>query len=192
MEERQVTVDGVSYAVPRPFLVIATQNPIDLGGTYRLPEAQLDRFLMRIQVGYPDETAEADVLDERVRGGGEIRTVGPVVSVERAARMIRLAANVHVDPAVTRYVIRLAAASRDRPEVRLGLSTRGALSLVRAAQAHALAAGRAYVVPQDVKAIVKPVVGHRLILTAEAEVEGLATDALLDELLSSVPVPVRA
>ncbi|MCL2395805.1 MAG: MoxR family ATPase [Acidimicrobiaceae bacterium] len=192
MEERQVTVDAVSYAVPRPFLVIATQNPIDLGGTYRLPEAQLDRFLMRIAVGYPDETAEADVLDGRVRGGGETPTIGPVVSVERTAQMIRLAANVHVDPAVTRYVIRLAAASRERDEVRLGLSTRGALALVRAAQAHALAEGRAYVVPQDVKTVVKPVVGHRLILSAEAEVEGLATYALLDELLASVPVPVPA
>jgi MoxR-like ATPase len=191
MEERQVTVDAVSYQVPRPFLVIATQNPIDLGGTYRLPEAQLDRFLMRISVGYPDGAAEADILDGRAQGG-EVPRIDPVITAERAAKMIRLAANVHVDPAVTRYVVRLAAATRSLPEVRLGLSTRGALALVRAAQTHALSEGRAYVVPQDVKAIAKPVIGHRLILTAEAEVEGRVTDSLLEEVLATVPVPVEA
>ena len=191
MEERQVTVDAVSYPVPRPFLVIATQNPIDLGGTYRLPEAQLDRFLMRISVGYPDGPAEADLLDSRARGG-QAPDIGPVIAVEQAAQMIRLAAHVHVDPAITRYVVRLADATRGLPDVRLGLSTRGALALVRAAQAHALAEGHDYAVPQDVKAVAKPVVAHRLILTAEAEVEGRKTDSLLDEVLSSVPIPVQS
>jgi MoxR-like ATPase len=191
MEERQVTVDAVSYQVPRPFLVIATQNPIDLGGTYRLPEAQLDRFLMRIPVGYPDDEAEVDILTSRTHGG-EAPTISPVISVEEVAAMIKMAANVHLDVAVTRYAVRLAAATRKMAEVRLGLSTRGALALVRAAQAYALSEGRAYVVPQDIKAIAKPVIGHRLILTAEAEVEGQVTDRLLDELLATVAIPVEA
>ncbi len=191
MEERQVTVDAVTYPVPRPFLVIATQNPIDLGGTYRLPEAQLDRFLMRISVGYPDGAAEADILDGRARGG-QVPEIGPVIRADQAAEMIRLAANVHIDATITRYVVRLAAATRDLPEVRLGLSTRGALALVRAAQAHALGEGRDYVVPQDIKFVAKPVAAHRLILTAEAEVEGRLAESLVDEVLASVLVPVQA
>ena len=190
MEERQVTVDAVTYPVPRPFLVIATQNPIDLGGTYRLPEAQLDRFLMRISVGYPDGAAEADILDGRARGG-QVPEIGPVIGAEQVAEMIRLAANVHIDATITRYVVRVATATRDLAEVRLGLSTRGALALVRAAQAHALAEGRDYVVPQDVKFVAKPVAAHRLILTAEAEVEGRLAESLLDEVLASVLVPVQ-
>jgi MoxR-like ATPase len=191
MEERQVTVDAVSYPVPRPFLVIATQNPIDLGGTYRLPEAQLDRFLMRIPVGYPAADAEVEILASRAHGG-EPPSIGPVITMAEAGEMIKLAANVHLDPAVTRYVVRLAAATRTMAEVRLGLSTRGALALVRAAQAFALSEGRAYVVPQDIKAVAKPVIGHRLILTAEAEVEGQLTDQLLDDLLATVAIPVEA
>jgi MoxR-like ATPase len=191
MEERQVTVDAVSYPVPRPFLVIATQNPIDLGGTYRLPEAQLDRFLMRIPVGYPASDAEVEILSSRSHGG-EPATIGPVISVTDVAAMINLAANVHLDTAVTRYVVRLAGATRNMAEVRLGLSTRGALALVRAAQAYALSEGRAYVVPQDIKAVAKSVIAHRLILTAEAEVEGQVTDRLIDDLLATVAIPVEA
>ena len=192
MEERQVTVDAVSYPIPRPFLVIATQNPIDLGGTYRLPEAQLDRFLMRIAVGYPEAGAEADILSSRVRGGGEPPEVSAVIGVDQALEMIKLAARVHVDPKVVEYVVRLAEATRSMPEVRLGLSTRGGLALVRAAQALALTQGRAFVVPQDVKSVAKPVIAHRLILTAEAEVEGRVTNLLLDGLLDTVPVPAGA
>ncbi|MDQ2729605.1 MAG: MoxR family ATPase [Actinomycetota bacterium] len=188
MEERQVTVDAVSYNVPRPFLVIATQNPIDLDGTYRLPEAQLDRFLMRIRVGYPDATEEASILDQRARGGNP-PTIRPVLSAAEAAEMVTVAANVHVDPAVSRYVVALAAATRHVPEVRLGLSPRGSLALLRAAQSRAVADGRPYVVPQDVKAMAPAVIGHRLILTAEAEVEGRRVDDLVDGVVGSVGVP---
>ncbi|MDQ6837614.1 MAG: MoxR family ATPase [Actinomycetota bacterium] len=188
MEERQVTVDAVSYAVPRPFLVIATQNPIDLDGTYRLPEAQLDRFLMRISVGYPDADAERAILDQRAVGGAA-PAVTSVLSLKVVTEMIRVAANVHVDPAVTRYVVSLAAATRDVDEIRLGLSPRGSLALVRAGQSAAIAEGRSYVVPQDIKAIAPAVMGHRLILTSEAEVEGRRVDDLVDGILASVPVP---
>jgi MoxR-like ATPase len=188
MEERQVTVDALAYPVPRPFLVIATQNPIDLDGTYRLPEAQLDRFLMRIRVGYPGRSAEADILDQRAVGG-QPPQLGPVLDARQVLEMARVAAYVHVDPAVTRYVVALAETSRDLAGVRLGLSPRGSLALVRAAQSRAVADGRPYVVPQDVKAVAHAVIGHRLILTPEAEVEGRQVDEIVDALLGSVPVP---
>lgn len=188
MEECQVTVDSVSYAVPRPFLVVATQNPIDLDGTYRLPEAQLDRFLMRIGVGYPDAEAETAILDQRGRGG-VAPVVGPALNLEVVTQMIRMAANVHVDPAVSRYVVALAAATRNVTDIRLGLSPRGSLALLRAGQSRAIADGRAYVVPQDIKAVAPAVINHRLILTPEAEVEGRRVDDLVDNVLASVPVP---
>ena len=188
MEERQVTVDAVSYPVPRPFLVIATQNPIDLDGTYRLPEAQLDRFLMRIRVGYPDVEAEAAILDQRALGGLP-PSIRPVLSAQVAADMVQLTANVHVDPAVSRYVVALAQATRHLDEVRLGLSPRGALALIRAAQTRAVADGRPYVVPQDVKTIASAVMGHRIILTPDAEVEGRRVDQLVEEVLAGVAIP---
>jgi MoxR-like ATPase len=188
MEERQVTVDAVSYTVPQPFVVLATQNPIDLDGTYRLPEAQLDRFLMRIRVGYPDADAEAEILDQRAVGGRP-PTIGAVLDVDQVMTMIGIAARVHVNPAVSRYVVGLARATRELPEVRLGLSPRGALALVRAAQSRAAAEGRTYVVPQDVKAIAPAVAAHRLVLSPEAEVEGRRIDDLVDGVLASVPVP---
>ena len=191
MEERQVTVDAVSYPVPRPFLVIATQNPIDLDGTYRLPEAQLDRFLMRIRVGYPDAGAEAAILDQRALGGSP-PSIGPVLEAARAAEMVKVVANVHVDPAVSRYVVALATATRAVPEVRLGLSPRGSLALLRAAQARAAAEGRPYVVPQDVKAMAPAVIAHRLILTAEAEVEGRQVDDVVVAVLASVSMPAAS
>ena len=189
MEERQVTVDGVTYEVPRPFLVIATQNPIDLDGTYRLPEAQMDRFLMRIAMGYPDGESEAAILDERVLGGRP-PSVGPVLDAETVARMIAIAAHVHVEPSVSRYIVALAAATRSLTGVRLGLSPRGSLALLRAAQARALSEGRSYVVPQDVKAVAPAVAGHRIVLTSAAELEGLHVGDLLDGVLSRVPIQV--
>ena len=180
-----------TYPVPRPFLVIATQNPMEHEGTYPLPESPARPLPDAHPVGYPDGAAEADILDGRARGG-QVPEIGPVIRADQAAEMIRLAANVHIDATITRYVVRLAAATRDLPEVRLGLSTRGALALVRAAQAHALGEGRDYVVPQDIKFVAKPVAAHRLILTAEAEVEGRLAESLVDEVLASVLVPVQA
>ena len=189
MEERQVTVDAISYDVPRPFLVVATQNPIDMDGTYRLPEAQLDRFLMRISVGYPDAGSEAEVLGQRALGGRP-PVIGPVLEPTEVDRMIAISANVHVDDAITRYVVELTRASRIRQGIRLGLSTRGALALVRSAQARAISRGRSFVIPQDIKAVAPAVVGHRLVLTPEAEVEGAQTVDVVSAILDSVPVPV--
>jgi MoxR-like ATPase len=189
MEERQVTVDSVSHPVPRPFLVIATQNPVDLDGTFRLPEAQLDRFLMRIAIGYPSPAAEEDILASRI-GRVTPPTVGAVVGLDDVERMIELAAGVHVDPVLHRYVVELAGATRAAPDVvQLGVSPRGSLALLRAAQARAAAAGRPYVLPEDVKALAVPVLAHRLILTPEADLAGRRPTAVIDEMVRRVPAP---
>jgi MoxR-like ATPase len=188
MEEQQVTVDAVAHPVPQPFMVVATQNPIDLEGTYRLPEAQLDRFLMRITLGYPDQAAEEDILNRRAAGATP-SSVGPVVGLDEIRGMIALTAEVHVAPEISRYVVSLAAATRARPELRLAVSPRGSLALLRAAQARAAADGRGYVVPSDVKRMAPPVLTHRLVLTAEAEVAGRTQEAVLTEILETVPVP---
>jgi MoxR-like ATPase len=188
MEERQVTVDAVGYPVPEPFLVLATQNPIDLEGTYRLPEAQLDRFLMRIAVGYPDLATEEEILTGRARSGGP-PVPRPVTTLEAVRWMVAATAAVHVDPAVVRYVATITAATRERPELRLGASPRGSLALLRAAQSYAAGEGRGYVVPDDVKRIAPAVLIHRLLLTPEAEVRGVPTAGVLSEVLAGVPVP---
>jgi MoxR-like ATPase len=191
MEERQVTVDGRTHPVPQPFLVIATQNPIDLEGTYRLPEAQLDRFLLRISIGYPDLAAEQAILLGRAATG-----VPPVLSqvatVEQIAWMVRHTSRVHVAPPVAEYIAALAQGTRARTELRLGASPRGSLALLRAAQAWAACEGRSYVVPDDVKAVAEPVLAHRLLLEPEAELRGVRPAQVLAEVLRSVPVPTPA
>jgi MoxR-like ATPase len=187
MEERQVTAEGTTRPVPRPFLVLATQNPIDLDGTYRLPEAQLDRFLLRIAVGYPSIDDESALLDRRSAAGPP--RIEPVLGLDDVRTMIELAARTHVDPAVSRYVVALADATRAAPEVRLGASPRASLALLRAAQAHALLDGRSYVVPHDVKALAPAVIAHRLMLAPEAEVEGRKAHEVLAGITTSVPVP---
>jgi MoxR-like ATPase len=189
MEEQQVTIDAVRHWVPQPFMVIATQNPVDLEGTYRLPEAQLDRFLLRIAVGYPDEAAEEEILTRRAAAGMHPAEVRPVVSLDQVRAMIELSAGVHVAPGITRYIVAIAKATRARPELRLGISPRGSLALLRAAQAHAAADGRNYVVPDDVKTLAPSVLAHRLLLTAEAEIRGDQADQLLADVLAGVPVP---
>jgi MoxR-like ATPase len=191
MEERQVTVDAVGYPVPRPFMVLATQNPIDLEGTYRLPEAQLDRFLMRIAVGYPDLAAEEEILDGRARTGTP-PDLRPVTSLDTVQWMITTVGQVHAAAGIIRYLASIAAATRQRPELRLGASPRGSLALLRAAQAHAAGAGRPYVVPDDVKRVAPAVLIHRLLLTPEAEVRGVRAADVLADVLSSVPVPAAA
>ncbi len=188
MEEHQVTVDSVGHPVPRPFMVIATQNPVDLEGTYRLPEAQLDRFLMRTAIGYPDEEDEVDILDRRAVEG-EAATVSAVATVEQVRSMIALTSAVHVDRSVSRYAVAVARASRSREELRLGVSTRGSLALLRAAQSRAATLGRSYVVPDDVKTVASAVLAHRLLLTPEAEVGGVAGEDVLTDVLAGIPVP---
>ena len=188
MEEQRVTVDGVAHAVPRPFLVIGTQNPIDMDGTYPLPEAQLDRFLMRIEVGYPGHEAEVEVLDGR-RQRRQVENLRPVLSLEQAAALIRAAADIHIAPAVASYIVALAAATRQLPEVRLGASPRGSLALARAARVLAAADGRAFVTPADVKTLAVPVLAHRVLLTTDARIKGVTQATVVEAVAASVPVP---
>ncbi|OLB77611.1 MAG: ATPase [Actinobacteria bacterium 13_2_20CM_2_71_6] len=187
MEEAQVTVDGVGHPVPQPFLVVATQNPIDLEGTYRLPEAQLDRFLMRIALGHPGVEVEQEILTGRARSAPPV--LRPVTTLEQVARLQQAVATVHVAPEIARYVALVAAATREHESLRLGVSTRGSLALVRAAQALAACQGRHYVIPDDVKATAGVVLTHRLVLTAQAEVRGVTAAQVLDEALGTVRVP---
>jgi len=188
MEERYVTVDGVRHAVPRPFLVVATQNPVEMDGTYRLPEAQLDRFLMKLTIGYPDEPIEIEVL----RGAAAGRSpdyLGAVTDTDTVAQLIRLAQRVFIADPLYSYAVRLAAATRDHKQVRVGVSPRGVIALTRAAQAYALTDGRAYVVPEDVKALIEPVFAHRLLLAPDAAMRGVTATEVLRGVTESVPVP---
>jgi MoxR-like ATPase len=187
MEEAQVTIDGVAHRVPTPFLVVATQNPIDMEGTYRLPEAQLDRFLMRIELGHPDLQVEEEILAGRARSAPP--TLAAVATAEQVEKVQRSIADVHVAPEIARYVALLAHATREHQALRLGVSTRGSLALVRAAQTHAACAGRHYVVPDDVKATAAAVLTHRLVVAAQAEVRGTTAAAVLTEVIDGVRVP---
>ncbi|HEX2315036.1 MAG TPA: MoxR family ATPase [Thermomonospora sp.] len=177
MEERHVTVDGVRHPVPRPFLVVATQNPVEMDGTYRLPEAQLDRFLMKLSLGYPDATAELALMR-----GAALRSpddVEPMTNARGVALMGELAQRVFVHDLVYEYVLRLARQTREHPDLKLGVSPRATVALVRAARTHALADGRPFVAPEDVKALVGPVWAHRLVLSPDAALrETTAADVL--------------
>ena len=188
MEEGHVTVDGTTYDVPKPFMVIATQNPVEQAGTYRLPEAQLDRFLMKVSLGYPNAEATEEMLmhsDLRDRA----TMVSPVATAETITAMRSLADRVHVDRALISYVRRLAESSRTLPEVRLGLSARACLAFVRSAKAWAASRGRGHVVPDDILGLAHPILCHRLLLTPEAQFGGVEVDDLVDRLLAAVPVP---
>ncbi len=188
MEEGRVTVDGVSRPVGRPFMVIATQNPIEQAGTYRLPEAQLDRFLMKTSVGYPDREATVELLvNAKVRDRASLVT--PVITAETISQMSGLADDVYVDPAVIGYVAELAEESRTQPHVKLGLSARGCLAFIRVAKTWAAADGRDHVVPDDVRALAGPVLSHRLLLDAEAQFSGVTVETVIDRLLDSVAPP---
>ena len=187
MEERRVTVDGVSRPVPRPFMVIATQNPIEQAGTYRLPEAQLDRFTMTASLGYPDHESTLRILDGGI-SPSEI-PVDAVVTGQAILDMGALAQTVHVDPSILDYVARLLDGSRTAPEVRLGASVRAGRALVVAAKAWAASQGRHYVVPDDVRALVAPVLAHRLVLQPEAEFDGVVAEAVIGQLLLETPPP---
>lgn len=174
MEERTVTVDGISHPVPQPFLVMATQNPIDSEGTFPLPEAQLDRFLMSISIGYPDAAAEARVLTN-AHDGVRIDTIAHVGDPRDVANLIDAAKAVYVDPAVIKYIVAIVSATRGAPGVRLGASPRGSVGLMRAAQASALMAGRSYVVPADAQRLAVPVLAHRLIVDENEAIDAAAT-----------------
>ncbi len=191
MAEGQVTVDNVTYPLGPPFMVIATQNPIEHEGTYPLPESQLDRFLMRVSVGYPSRDAEIDVLDAH----GDHTTLGDIDSVATSAEveaLIATARAVHVAPSLKGYLVDLAEATRRHPQMALGMSPRATLSLMRVARARSATAGRTYVIPDDLKALARPVLGHRLLVTAEAQLQGISSTEVLEEILRSVPVPTGA
>jgi len=189
MEERQITVDTETYQLGIPFMVIATQNPIEHEGTYPLPEAQLDRFMMRIGIGYPSGDVEAEILATHgVRS--TLPDIGPVADAMSVREMIELARSVHVSPAIRRYIVDLVEATRSHPDVYLGASPRASIMLLRASRAMAAADERDYVIPDDVKALVPPVLAHRVIVTADAVMGGRTPEALLVELMAEVPVPV--
>ncbi|MCW2497078.1 MoxR family ATPase [Jatrophihabitans sp.] len=190
MEEGQVTVDGVAHSVGDPFMVIATQNPIEQAGTYRLPEAQLDRFLMKTNIGYPDHDATVALLaDSATRD--RTAAITPVITAGVVAQMSSLADLVHVDPAILAYVSRLAEESRRHANVKLGLSVRGCLAYVRCAKTWAAASGRNYVVPDDVKQLVLPVLSHRILLDAEAQFNGITVEQVIDQIVAAVVPPTE-
>ena len=192
MEEKQVTVDGTTYALATPFTVVATQNPIEMEGTYALPEAQRDRFMARISMGYPDASAEIAMLRSR-ETSSPLESVEPVVSSADLAAMIRTARNVFVSEAVEQYVVRIAQATRTDPELRLGASPRATLQLVRAAKVRAALDGREFVLPDDINAIVIPVLAHRLIAANRSGGVARASVAeILTRIVANTPVPLGA
>lgn len=188
MEEGRVTVDGVPHEVGDPFMVIATQNPIEQAGTYRLPEAQLDRFLMKTSLGYPDHEATVAVLADAATRD-RARTLSPVVTSDVVGQMAELADQVHVDPAILAYVSRIAEESRRHVSIRLGLSVRGCLAFVRCAKTWAISQGRNHVIPDDVKVLADPVLNHRLLLTAEAQFANITVHQVISQILSEVSPP---
>jgi MoxR-like ATPase len=189
MQEAQVTVDGVSYALQRPFMVIATQNPIEYEGTYPLPEAQLDRFAMRVQLGYPALAEEARMLAEQTHAP-PLESLDPVAAGDDVLRLAAQAREVYVEESLGRYVVAVLRATRADERLYLGASPRAGIALLRVAKARALADGREYLVPDDVKAVASPVLSHRLILGPEARAAGLGGDEIVADALEKTPVPV--
>ncbi len=188
MEEGQVTVDGNTYPLTQPFMVIATQNPVEHEGTYPLPESQLDRFLMRVSLGYPARQAEIEILDVHA-SAGTFPDIGPVATAAQITSMVQAVRQVHVAPALKSYLVDVADATRRHPGLSLGMSPRATLSLMRASRARAAAAGRSYVIPDDVKALAEPVLAHRLVLSAEAQLAGATAASMLTQVFGSVAVP---
>ncbi|MBK9476454.1 MAG: MoxR family ATPase [Tetrasphaera sp.] len=190
MEEGRITVDGVGHDVGSPFMVIATQNPIEQAGTYRLPEAQLDRFLMKTSLGYPDHETTVELFSQ-AETRDRSSTVSPVISAQAVAQMAGLGAKVHVDPAILAYVSRLAEETRRHPHISLGLSVRGGLAYIRCAKVWAASQGRDHVTPDDIKDLAHPVLCHRLMLSDEAQFTGVEITRVIDELLADVAAPAQ-
>jgi MoxR-like ATPase len=190
MEEQQITVDGVTAALPRPFIVLATQNPIELEGTFPLPEAQLDRFLLRLRMGYPDE-AEEDAILQRFEESNPLESLEAVVE---AAEVVALGArlpSVHCEASVRAYVTHVARATREHAAAELGASPRATLALFRASRAHAALRGRDYVMPDDVKALAVPVLAHRITLSSQSRLRGRDAESLVRDVVDELPVPVE-
>ena len=188
MEEGTLSTDGEVYPMARPFMVVATQNPIDMEGTYVLPEAQLDRFLMKVTVGYPTNESEAEILRTQ-KSGSTATSLRPVLTAADVGQMIEVVRRVEVAPALEHYIVAISSATRSMSELRLGVSPRGSLALLRAARACAATAGRPYVVPEDVKAMAPVVLAHRVILQPDAELQGRTGTELIARAVQSVQVP---
>jgi MoxR-like ATPase len=189
MEERQISIDGVTTPLPRPFLVLATQNPIELEGTFPLPEAQLDRFLLRVRMGYPD-AEEEDAILLRFEAENPLDTLAPVVSAEEVQALARALPSIHCEPVVREYIIAIARATREHAAVELGGSPRATLALFRAARALAAIRGRDFVLPDDVQHLAPAVLGHRIMIAAQSRLRGRDAESLVRDLLEEIPVPV--
>ena len=188
MEEKTVSVDGATRKLPAPFMVIATQNPVEMAGTYPLPEAQLDRFMMRTSIGYPDHDAEVNVVANN-HAGVQVGDITPVLTSKQLQQLIKLASTISVDPLMMDYIVQIVRASRSAPGVLLGASPRGSIALLRASRARAFMQGRRYVTPGDVQALAEPVLAHRIILDADA-LAGLVTQSsVITDLVQQVPAP---
>ena len=191
MEEGQVSVDGTTYKMPEPFIVLATQNPTDFVGTYPLPEAQLDRFFMRISIGYPTMEEEAAILERFTGSINPMRDLKPICSASEIIVMQKQVENVYAAKEIRTYISQIAAASRKSNALQLGVSTRAAIALLKASQARALLDGRDYVVPEDVKRMAEPVLAHRIMLSPEARMRNMTNERVLAGVLNSVQVPVK-
>jgi MoxR-like ATPase len=190
MEERQVTVDGTTHPLSPPFMVIATQNPLEHEGTYPLPESQLDRFMMRLSMGYPSRTSELEILETH-GGSSAFEDLPAVAEVTQITDLIQAARGIHVAPSLKRYIVDLSESTRDHPEIYLGASPRASLYLLRASRAVAASRGRDYVVPDDIKELAVPVLAHRLVLSPEAQMRGTTVEDVLEALLDRVAIPAR-
>lgn len=190
MEEASVTVDGETIQLPKPFFVMATQNPIEYEGTYPLPEAQLDRFLLKIKMGYPSKEEEIEVL-RRAESSLPIEQIEAVISLEQLIELQQQVKQVHVEDNIKEYIVSLAQTTRHNDHVYLGVSPRASIALMKAAQAYALLKGRAFVIPDDIQYLAKFVFGHRLILRPEARYEGATEEKVIESVLRYVPVPVK-
>ncbi|MBR0464126.1 MAG: MoxR family ATPase [Clostridia bacterium] len=191
MEEGQVTVDGVTYKMPQPFIVLATQNPLDFVGTYPLPEAQLDRFFMKISIGYPSGEEESDILARYTSGSRPMDQVRPIATASDVIAMQQMLSQIYVAKEIYAYITLIAQASRRQSALQLGVSTRGAIFLLKAAQARALMSGRDYVTPEDVQFMVSPVLAHRILIGPEARMRGMSAEKILSQVIAGVKVPVK-
>jgi MoxR-like ATPase len=188
MEEGQVTTEGVTRPLPTPFMVLATQNPIEYEGTFPLPEAQLDRFLLRIHLGYPEPAQETSMLQRQMLRH-PLEDLQSVTSASELQQLQQAVRGIHVDPQMQRYIVHIVGLTRDHPDVYLGASPRGSLALMRASQARAMLAGRDYVTPDDVKALATAALAHRLIMSPEARMRNATAQAVIRTVLQEVPVP---
>jgi MoxR-like ATPase len=190
MQEQQVTVDGVTHPLPDPFIVLATQNPIEYEGTFPLPEAQLDRFLLRMPIGYPDEAEERQML-HNLRKRHPISTLGPVADARAFLSLFDAITDIHLDVSVEGYLLHLVRATRDHPDIAIGASPRGSLALFRSSQALAALRGRDYVIPDDIKELAPMVLPHRLVIRSESRLRGQGATTIVAELLSQIDPPVE-